>query len=118
MTDGFVTPPNHINFKAKKLFGDMGNIIDGSIAYIGANGGGPLEKHTHEHNHLFIITKGEAKILLDDEEIFLKKDESYLVDGSIPHSIWNNAKNENVMIGINLKKMNRNRINLTHLKPF
>ena len=34
MKDGFMTPPEHVNFEAKKLFGSMGRIIDGSIAYI------------------------------------------------------------------------------------
>ena len=48
--DHFITPPNHIKFKAKKLFGAMGTIIDGSIAYVDLNGGGPTEQHTHEHN--------------------------------------------------------------------
>lgn len=35
----FMTPPKHINFRAKKLFGEMGRIIDGSIAYIDLFGG-------------------------------------------------------------------------------
>lgn len=99
----FIIPPNHVNFKAKKLFGEMGTIIDGSIAYIDLNGGGPTELHTHEHNHLFIVTKGEAKIKLADREIILKKDESFLVEGKIPHSVWNNIQGETVMIGISLK---------------
>ena len=57
-----MTPPKHVNFHAKKLFGEMGRIVDGSIAYIDLNGGGPTELHTHEHNHLFIVTEGEARI--------------------------------------------------------
>lgn len=32
--ENFIMPPNHINFKAKKLFGQMGTIIDGSIASV------------------------------------------------------------------------------------
>ncbi len=99
----FITPPNHVEFKAKKLFGNVGNIIDGSIAYINLNGGGPVEQHTHEHNHLFIVTKGEAKIKLADKEVIIKKDESFLVDGKIPHSVWNNVQGETVMIGISVK---------------
>lgn len=71
--DEFITPPNHENFKAKRLFDSIGEIIDWSIAYVDLNGGGPKEKHTHEHNHLFIVTQGEAKIFLDDEEIIVKK---------------------------------------------
>ncbi len=99
----FITPPNHVNFKARKLFGEMGTIIDGSIAYVDLNGGGPTEQHTHEHNHLFIVTKGEAKIKLADNEVIVKKDESFLVEGKIPHSVWNNIQVETVMIGISVK---------------
>ena len=103
MDNHFMTPPNHVNFKAKKLFAEMGEIIDGSIAYMDLNGGGPTEPHTHEHNHLFIVVKGEAKLLLDKEVVILKKDQSYLVEGKIPHSVWNNIPEETVMIGISVK---------------
>ena len=103
MDNHFMTPPNHVNFKAKKLFAEMGEIIDGSIAYMDLNGGGPTEPHTHEHNHLFIVVKGEAKLLLDKEVVILKKDQSYLVEGKIPHSVWNNIPEETVMIGILVK---------------
>lgn len=98
-----ITPPHHENFVAKALFESVGEIIDGSIAYIDLNGGGPTEKHTHEHNHLFIVTQGEAKILLGDEEVIVKKDESFLVNGKIPHSVWNNFNGETVMVGLNVK---------------
>lgn len=103
MEDGFITPLNHISFKAKKLFDSVGEIIDGSVAYLNLNGGGPIKQHTHSHNHLFIVTKGEAKILLENEEIILKKDEAFLVKGTIPHSVWNNTNDETVMIGISVK---------------
>ena len=99
----FITPPQHENFIAKNLFEPVGEIIKGYIAYIDLNGGGPIEKHTHEHNHLFIVTQGEAKILLGNEEIIVKKDESYLVNGKIPHSVWNNHNGTTVMIGISVK---------------
>lgn len=103
MKEGFMIPPNHTNFAAKKLFGSMGEIIDGSIAYIDLQGGGPTEKHTHEHNHLFIVTRGEAKVLLDNEDVIIKKDEAFLVNGKTPHSVWNNINGETVMIGISVK---------------
>ena len=89
--------------KQKSCFGPVGEIIDGSIAYISLNDGGPHKKHTHEHDHLFIVTKGEAKILLNEEEIVVKKDESFLVNGKMPHSVWNNINDETVMIGISVK---------------
>ena len=101
--DNFITPPKHVNFKAKKLFGNIGTIIDGSVAYIDFNGGGPTEMHTHDHNHLFIVTKGEAKVKLADKTKIVKKDESILVCGKIPHSVWNNTSEKTVIIGISVK---------------
>ncbi len=103
MRDGFMVPPKHINFEAKKLFGEMGQIIDGAIAYINLKGGGPTEPHTHEHNHLFIVVKGEAKVLLGDDEVIIHQDEAFLVKGSIPHSVWSNQDDETVMIGISVQ---------------
>lgn len=100
----FITPPNHIDFLAKKLFGDCGEIIDGAIAYLTVGGGGPIEQHTHEHNHLFIVVKGRAKILFDDKEVIVNENESYLVNGTEPHSVWNDSDATTVMIGISVKK--------------
>lgn len=101
--DGFITPQNHIHFLAKKLFGHSGEIMDGSIAYLYANGGGPEEPHTHEHNHLFIVVKGEAKIMLNNSYVIISENQSYLVPGTIPHAIWNNQPDTTIMIGISVK---------------
>ncbi|MBR4692480.1 MAG: cupin domain-containing protein [Oscillospiraceae bacterium] len=81
----------------------MGQIIDGSIAYIKLKGGGPTEQHTHGHSHLFIVVKGEAKVLLDQEEAIIRKDEAFLVNGTVPHSVWSNQDEETVMIGISVR---------------
>ena len=104
----FIAPPNYINFLAKKLFDGMGKIINGSIAYLEKDGGGPSELHTHEHNHLFIVVKGEAKIILGNRTVIVKDNESYLVEGGIPHSVWNNFSGVTVMIGISVKKEKTN----------
>ena len=101
--DEFRTPPGHINFLAKKLFRNVGEIVDGAIAYLEAKGGGPAALHTHEHNHLFIVVKGEANVILGKDEKIIKENESFLVDGRIPHSVWNNIADTTVMIGISVK---------------
>ena len=98
----FVTPPAHVNFRAKKLFG-CGEMKDASLAFIGENGGGPMECHTHSHDHLFIVSRGEARVILGDETRIIKENESILVRGDIPHSVWNNAAGECVIIGINIE---------------
>ena len=101
----FITPPEHVNFHAKKLFENPGDIIDGAVAYIDENGGGPLVNHVHNtHNHLFIMVKGQAKIILDNKEFILNENESFLVDGSLPHSVWNNISSKTIMIGLTVKK--------------
>ncbi|WP_221412101.1 cupin domain-containing protein [Dysgonomonas sp. ZJ279] len=99
----FTVPKDHINFLAKKLFDNCGEIIDGSIAYLDVDGGGPIESHTHEHSHLFIVISGEARIKLGDKETIVGANESFLVDGMIPHSVWNNINIQTVMIGISVK---------------
>ena len=99
----FITPPNHVNFLAKKLFANSGEIIDSSIAYLEANGGGSTELHTHEHNHLFIVVKGEAKINFSDRHVIIHENESHLVQGTMPHSVWNNLQETTIMIGISVK---------------
>jgi quercetin dioxygenase-like cupin family protein len=98
----FITPPGHVNFRARKLFGQSGEIIDGALAYLEKQGGGPVENHTHRHNHLFIVTEGEAKVILDDQEVIIGKNESFLVRGDIPHSVWNNIDDTTVMIGLSV----------------
>lgn len=99
----FITPPNHVNFLAKKLFGNVGEIMDGSIAYLEKEGGGPTQLHTHEHNHLFIVVKGEAKVVFEDETVIIAENNSYLVDGKKPHSVWNNGEDTAIIIGISTK---------------
>ncbi len=104
MNTEFITPPNHVGFKAKKLFGESGKIIDGAIAYIAPDGGGPVQPHTHMRDHLFCVLQGEAKILLDGREVVLKEGQSFLVKGNIPHSVWNNCKEQTVMLGITVEQ--------------
>ena len=47
---------------------------------------------------MFIVVKGEAKVLLGDQTVIIRRDESFLVKGEIPHSVWNNSDGETVMI--------------------
>ena len=102
--EDFITPANHINFLAKKIFGNLEQkMLDGSIAYLDKEGGGPVEMHTHDHNHLFMVVKGEVKIMLGDKVVILSENDVYLVKGKIPHSVWNNREEVAVMVGISTK---------------
>ncbi len=89
--DEFITPPGHSGFSAKKLFSENGKIKWGAIAYIEKGGGGPSGNHTHAENHIFIVADGEARVVLGDREVVIKKNESLFVVGTTPHSIWNNS---------------------------
>ena len=100
----FITPADHINFLSKRLFTDEGEIINGSIAYIAPKGGGPVEMHAHEHNHLFIVVSGQAKIVFKNgKEVTVNENEACIIDGKSPHSVWNNTPKNTVMIEISVK---------------
>lgn len=96
------TPPDHIKFQAQKCFGALQGVLDGSVAYLEPGGGGPSQPHTHAHNHVFFVLEGQAKVLLGGEEIRIPQGESFLVRGQIPHSVWNDAPQTTIMLGISL----------------
>lgn len=101
--DEFFTPPNHVHFLAKKLFGEIeGTVIDGSIAYIDPNGGGPLEPHTHPHDHLFIVIEGEITISTPEEEICIQKNNHFLLKGMITHAVFNKKNSQAIVMGISI----------------
>lgn len=65
--DGFITPSEHVNFLAKNLFGACGQIVNGAIAYLAPDGGGPVTPHTHATDHLFIVTQEKPKCCWTDK---------------------------------------------------
>lgn len=100
---GFITPPAHEGFLAKRLYNGGGEIIDASIAYVLPGGGGPTESHTHTHDHLFMVVSGTVKIIEGENEVILHANESRLVRGTVPHSTVNIDNQTLVMIGISIK---------------
>lgn len=88
---------------AKKLFRNMGSITEGSSVRVAPFGGDPAEQHTYEHDHLYIVTKGEITIFLCEDSMILKEDEFFLVKGFIPHSLWNHTYSETSLIDISVK---------------
>lgn len=100
----FITPPDHRGFSAKKLFGEAGKIKWGAIGYLQPGGGGPIGNHVHHEDHIFIVAEGEARVVCGDREIVVRKNESFFVDGTIPHSIWNNTDQTTVVIKISTER--------------
>lgn len=103
MENSFITPEGHTKFLAKKLFDRSGEIQWGALAYIEPDGGGPKGNHTHSENHIFIVVEGEAVVVLGNESYPVKKDESFFVDGSVPHSIWNRGPATAKVIKLSVK---------------
>lgn len=101
---GFSAVADHVNFSAKKLFSGGRRIKDGAIAVMKEGGGGPVSAHVHEHDHLFVVTAGEARIEIEGETFIVRENESFLVQGSKLHSVWNNKEAKTVMFGISLEK--------------
>lgn len=100
----FMTPPDHINFHAKKLCGNLGEMLDCAVAVLDKGGEGPTKQHSHEHGHFFVVTKGEAYIEIDDEKIVLHENESCYVKSFAMHKVGNNIDDTTVMVGISIKE--------------
>lgn len=101
----FIVPPNHVKFKAKKIFGQItGDIVDCSIAYIEPKGGGPEPSHIHLHDHFFVVLEGCATIKMEDKKINVYAEEAILVKGSTIHSIWNESDKPLKMLGITVQQ--------------
>jgi mannose-6-phosphate isomerase-like protein (cupin superfamily) len=94
-------PPGHLKFAAKwlaqKETGAPVNVFWGDV---GHEGGGPEPRHTHPHDHIFIIVEGEAKVVIGDEEHLLGSQQAIHITGTIPHAIWNVGPGELKMVGI------------------
>ena len=94
--------PEHVDFVAKRLFENMGELSNGSVIRVEKGGGGPTSDHFHEHDHLFIIMKGEAKVIIEGRAFIVKENESIRVPGNKSHSIWNNLDDTMVMVGLSV----------------
>lgn len=89
MEQKFVTPPNHFGFRAARLFGEQGLLLDGALAYIEPGGGGPEPAHTHETDHLFYVIEGELAVRCGGETITIHAGEARRVPGAVPHATQN-----------------------------
>lgn len=100
--DAFSPISNHTGFTARSLFTDtQGTLKDGAFAKM-EPGGGPLSPHRHAHAHLFIVTRGTAVILLDEEERTVREHESLLVPGGVRHAVWNRSAEPAEIVGLTL----------------
>ena len=95
--------PDHVDFDAKRLFENAGALQDGSIIYAKPNGGGPTKDIPHNHNHLFIVIKGEAKVIVEGKESIIPENECATIPGKVSHSIWNNSsENDLIMVSLSV----------------
>ncbi|GBC61894.1 cupin domain-containing protein [Desulfonema ishimotonii] len=103
MNSTLIVPPDHVGFKARKLFDAIeGRIIDSTIAYIRPGGGGPEPAHTHPHDHIFIVMDGCAEIRVGDKRITVEKDDFLRVPGQVTHSVRNSSEAHLRMLGISV----------------
>lgn len=100
----FFTPPDHVNFLAKKLCGNLGEMMDCAVAFLDKDGEGPAHPHSHELGHFFIVTKGEAFVDIEGERFILKENEAIYVKSFAEHKTGNNIDDTTVMIGISIKE--------------
>ena len=98
----FTTPPAHIHFKAKKFPELAGTFRDGALAFLEPGGGGPLGKHSHTPDHLFLVVSGEARVEYENETVVIPAGTTCRVTGRRPHAVWNNTNQQTVMLGLTI----------------
>ena len=105
LTDGdeFIHPQGYVNFRAKKLFGMSGKILSGIIAYIDEDGGGPRPEHIHEYGHIYMLIQGGIEINVNNEKIRIRKNETFFVNGTVPHSVRNYFKGLTILVILNVE---------------
>lgn len=101
--ENFIIPPNHIDFKAKKISQNDVNatMLDLAVAYVEPGGGGPSPSHAHDKDHFFIVVEGCATIRTGNQSIVLQTDETTYIKGSVEHSVWNESNHPLKIIKIN-----------------
>lgn len=92
---GFSMVPDMPGCEEKALAENMGRII-----HFGPMGGGPFILHSHDYSHLIAAVKGEISVVFEDEEIKLSCNESCVVDGKRPHSVWNRTESEATAVDV------------------
>lgn len=101
---GFQPVPGHVGFLAKRVFGQVGGVLDVSVARLEPGGGGPEPPHRHpERDHLFIVTEGIMEARLPEGVRRFGPDGSLLVHGADLHEIWNAGNTPAVVVGITLR---------------
>lgn len=86
---GFCMSEDMVGCTEKELARGTGRIIR-----FGPMGGGPFVQHTHSYNHLVTVVSGEIAVRFEDEEKILSEDESFVIEGSRAHSLWNTGETE------------------------
>ncbi len=94
----------HTGVLAKILLKDCGNINNVGIEIIKPHGGGPNHPDLHRHDHMFIVVEGEIRAEISGATKVIKKDESIIVDGRLPHSIWNDADTPAKVVKISINR--------------
>ena len=58
----------------------------------------PLDGYAFEGEQDGLVLEGEILLLLDDEQVILRKDDSFSYPSTIPHRFRNNGRSEAVMV--------------------
>lgn len=103
MKEGYEPVPGHEGCYGRDLVLEGGGAgMECSLVRIEPGGGGPLEPHTHGHDHLVIVLRGSLTIKQGNTEASTQAPAAVRVEGSVPHSFRNAGVDdvELAMIGL------------------
>lgn len=65
---------------------------------------GSIEKHTQTYNEYIYVVSGQARIIIENEEEIINKDEMHFCPLGSTHEIFNNKNEELVLLNIAINK--------------
>lgn len=96
-------PSDYTGYAARALLcKEEGSPADCCLAVIEPGGGGATPAHTHDHDHIFFVIEGAARIQIGEMSSLLTSNQALHVPGATIHSIWNCGDEELRILSINI----------------
>ncbi len=63
-----------------------------------------MGKHTQKNNEFIYVISGQAKVIIEDKEEIINKDEIHYCPFGSTHEVWNNTNEDLVLLDITVEK--------------
>jgi quercetin dioxygenase-like cupin family protein len=96
-----VVPPAHYDLASRRISESSAKTKNMVVGWTRMEPTGRTDPHTHEDiQHIFIVLKGELRVRVKDEDIFLKPGQAIIISPGELHANFNASKGETEYISV------------------